>query len=664
MKPCHLVILFSMETLGASILDREKSRVEFCVYAAGRQEVSLLLNSGGFAEEISMSPLGKDIYRATVEGRGLELLYKFFLKGKEGGAFPDPYSHYQPGGVHGFSQVVDHDAYRWNDQEWRGIEWEKAVIYELHPGTFTPEGTFAGIAEKLDYLMELGINTLELMPLTQTPGRWNWGYDGVNLFSVNHNYGHPDDLKYLIDCCHRRGLAVILDIVYNHFGPEGNYLGKFGPYFTGKYETPWGAAVNFDDEGCAAARRMVLDSIRHWIERYHFDGLRLDAVHAIHDRSRPHILEEIAAAARELEKRLGRRIVIIAETDANDVRLIKRAGEGGYGIDAQWMDDFHHTVHTALTGEDKGYYRDYGRIEDLEKVYQNFLYTGEYSHFWKKNRGSDAAAVPGSRFVVAIQTHDQVGNRARGERLSQLVDFPYLKAAAGLLFTAPYIPMLFMGEEYAEENPFLFFTDYQDPALKKAVAEGRREEFASFGWRDIPNPEEKASYLNSRLTPREKWRRHQAQMFNYYRDLITLRREHPVLKAPDKAGTAVKVDPASRLVRITRRGRERTVTALANLGRQPVTISRPPGKEIFNSEEARYGGRGKEAGEGSIAEGINEQLTAKAKSAASCRDSLLFLNAGPEKNNKIPPSPPFSKGGEFERDLLPGQFVIFDSYSR
>lgn len=624
---CHLVILFSMERLGASILDRAKSRVAFCVYAAGWPEVSLLLKSSGLSEEIPMELTGEHLYRAVVEGRGLELRYKFLLKGRGGGAFPDPYSHYQPEGVHGFSQVVDHDAYPWDDQEWTGIKWEKALIYELHPGTFTGKGTFAGVADKLDCLLELGINTVELMPLTQTPGCWNWGYDGVNLFSVNHNYGNPDELKYLIDCCHRKGLAVILDIVYNHFGPEGNYLGKFGPYFTDKYETPWGAAVNFDDTGCAAARRMVLDSVRHWIERYHFDGLRLDAVHAIKDHSRPHILEEIAAAARELEKRLERRIVIIAETDANDVQLIKPTGEGGYGIDAQWMDDFHHTVHTALTGEDKGYYRDYGRIEDLEKVYQNYLYTGEYSRFWKKKRGSNAAEVPGSLFVVAIQTHDQVGNRARGDRLSQLVDFPYLKAAAGLLFLSPYIPMLFMGEEYAEENPFLFFTDYQDPELKKAVVEGRREEFAAFGWRDIPNPEDDATFFASRLTPREKWRPHQEQIFNYYRDLISLRREHPALKVPDKRGTEVKVDPASRLVKITRRGHGRMVTALANLGRSTLSVPYPPGRKIFNSEEPRYGGRENAAKEDGSVETINEKPGVKAK----------------------------------ERALLPGQIFIFES---
>ncbi len=596
MKLSGSVILLSMERMGASILDRAKDIVEFSVCAPG-PGVSLLLKAGGRTEEIPMEQTDENLYRVRIRGRGPGLRYKYLLKGAAGGAFPDPYSNCQPEGVHGFSAVVDHGRYRWSDEDWPGIEWEKALLYELHPGTFSEKGTFAGISEKLDYLLELGINTVELLPLTETPGRWNWGYDGVNLFSVNHNYGAPDELKALIDRCHQKGLAVILDIVFNHFGPEGNYLAKFGPYFTDKYETPWGAAINFDGAGSAVVRRMVLDSVRHWVERYHFDGLRLDAVHAITDCSRPHILEEIAATARELERKLGRRIAIIAETDANDVRLITPSAEGGYGLDAQWMDDFHHTVHTVLTGENKGYYQDYGRIEDLEKVYGNYLYTGEYSHFWKMERGTNAAAAPGSRFVVAIQTHDQVGNRARGERLSRLVDFPYLKAAAGLLFTAPYIPMLFMGEEYAEENPFLFFTDYQDPELKEAVVRGRREEFASFGWRDIPNPEDESTFMASRLTPRHRWHLHQRQLFDFYRDLIALRREHPALKVPDKQGTAVKVDPERRLVRITRTGEDKTVTALFNLGDSPR--QRPPftGAVIFNSEEPRYGGRDEAAEE-------------------------------------------------------------------
>jgi maltooligosyltrehalose trehalohydrolase len=577
-----------MENLGPTILDRGRSRIRFRVFARGRSGVTLLLKTKETLIEIPMIWESTDLYSATVEGLGLEARYKFRLDRE--GEFPDPYSHYQPEGVHGYSQVVDHAAYRWQDEGWPGINWEAAVIYELHTGAFSEAGTFQSAAEGLDRLVELGVNTVELMPVTQTPGRWNWGYDGAGLFSVNHNYGTPDDLKYFVDSCHRKGLAVLLDVVYNHFGPEGNYLSFFGPYFTEKHETPWGAAINFDDAGSAVVRRMVLDSARHWLETYHFDGLRLDAVHAIKDESPRHILQEIGDAAGEVARACGREAVVIAETDENDVRLINPPAKGGYGLDAQWMDDFHHTVHTVLTGEDKGYYQDYGDIRGLAKVLRNYLYTGEYSRFWKKKRGTDASQNPGRQFVVAVQTHDQVGNRARGERLAQLVDFPYAKAAAGLLLTAPYIPMLFMGEEYAEENPFLFFTDYIDPELKKAVSEGRKKEFAEFGWDDIPDPEDDQTFYRSKLTPREQWLPGQEQMFRFYRDLIRLRATHPALRRPEKKGTAVKVDPGRKLVEVKRVGGGGGVTALFNLGWEAVSLKGRKGRCIFDSEAPEYGG--------------------------------------------------------------------------
>ena len=364
---------------------------------------------------------------------------------------------------------------------------EKFIIYELHPGTFSPEGTFKGTVEKLDYLLELGINAIELMPVTQTPGRWNWGYDGANLFSVNKNYGTPDDLKHLVDTCHQKEISVILDVVYNHLGPEGNYLPVYGPYFTEKHKTGWGAAVNYDDAFSEYTRAMVLENIRYWLEEYHIDCLRLDAIHAIMDESDIHILQQMSSTAKAVGKKIGRKIFLIAETDENNVKIINPPEKGGYGIDAQWMDDFHHIIHSVLTGEKGGYYQDYGRLEGLEKAFKNYLYTGEFSQFWQKNRGTDASQNPGYQFVVSLQNHDQVGNRARGGRISVLVDFHFLKAAAGLIFLSPYIPLLFMGEEYAEKNPFLFFTDYEDSELQSAVSEGRREEFKDFNWDDIPN---------------------------------------------------------------------------------------------------------------------------------------------------------------------------------
>lgn len=579
-----------MEQLGPSIPDLDGDKIYFKLYAHNRSGVKLQIKQNGDLLDIPMKREQDHLFSAVVKGLGREPLYKFILEG-EAGAFPDPYSNYQPKGVHGFSQVVDHAAYRWGDEMWPGINWPEAIIYELHVGTFSEEGTFRGAVEKLDTLVEIGVNTIEVMPVTQTPGRWNWGYDGANLFSVNHNYGTPNAFKYFVDSCHRKGLAVLLDVVYNHFGPEGNYLSLFGPYFTDKYDTAWGAAVNYDDAGCEIVREMVLQNVRHWIERYHLDGLRLDAVHAIHDQSPRHILQEIAETARELSASLKRKIVIIAETDENNARVINPAAEGGYGIDAQWMDDFHHTVHTILTREDNGYYQDYGDFKGLEKVFRNYLYTGEYSGFWKKNRGTDGSANPGQQFVVAIQTHDQVGNRAHGERLAKLVDFPYLKAAAGLIFTAPYIPMLFMGEEYAEKNPFLFFTNYIDPELKQAVSEGRKKEFADFGLDDLPDPEEDRTFHVSRLTPREKWTARQQQIFACYRDLIRVRKEHPALQKPDKEAVKIEADPERRLVRIERLGDGCKITAYVNLSGEVAAVKMPSGQVILNSEAPRYGGR-------------------------------------------------------------------------
>jgi len=577
-----------MRKMGATILDKQTGRTEFRVFAFNKKKVELLLKNAAGEKVVPMSEEEPHIYSALIENAAQGALYKFRIDGE--GDFPDPYSHFQPEGVHGFSQVIDHQKYQWNDQAWKGKDLSELIIYELHIGTFTPEGTFRAAAERLDYLLELGANTIELMPVTQTPGKWNWGYDGANLFSVNKNYGSPDDLKYLIDRCHQKGLAAILDVVYNHLGPEGNYLPAYGPYFTLKHATPWGAAVNFDDQYCEMMRSMVLDNVRYWLEEYHFDGLRLDAIHSIKDESPTHILQEISSTAQKTAAALNRRIWLIAETDENNVKIINPPDKGGYGIDAQWMDDFHHCVHTVLTGEKQGYYIDYGRLEDLPKVYKNYLYTGEYSQFWQKNRGSDASRNPGAQFVVSIQNHDQVGNRAGGERLGALVDFPSLKIAAGLLFFSPYIPLLFMGEEYAEKNPFLFFTDYEDPKLKAAVSQGRKEEFKAFGWDNFPDPEDDRTFYNSELTPRESWDEQNKQMFAFYRDLIALRKSHPALSHLDKDNTEVTVDKESKLVEI-RRWHDRVVlTALFNLGENDLPLPASRGKQIFNAGWKKYGG--------------------------------------------------------------------------
>ncbi|MEW5920283.1 MAG: malto-oligosyltrehalose trehalohydrolase [Bacillota bacterium] len=574
--------------MGAEILNREKSQIQFRVFAYNKNNVELLLRDGNGEKVVPMQEEKPHVYTAVVEGLGLEPLYKFRLGGE--GDFPDPYASYLPDGVHGFSRVTDHAGYHWQADGWQGIALAKLIFYEIHTGTFSPQGTFQGIVAKLDYLQELGVNALELMPVTQTPGRWNWGYDGANLFSVNLNYGTPDDLKALVDECHQREISVFLDVVYNHFGPEGNYLPVFGPYFTEKYDTPWGTAVNYDDQFCEFMRQMVLDNVRYWLETYRFDGLRLDAVHAIRDESPTHILAEISRTARELGEKHGRHIAIIAETDKNDVQVINPPQKGGYGIDAQWMDDLHHCIHTALTGEKDGYYIDYGRLTDLEKVYKNYLFTGEHSLFWGKPRGTDASANPGRQFVVAIQNHDQTGNRAGGERLTHLVDFPLRKAAAGLLFFSPYLPLLFMGEEYGEQQPFLFFTDYTDPALKAAVSHGRREEFQAFDWADFPDPEDDQSFYRSKLTPREHWGKKNDYMFTFYRDLIRLKKTHPALLSPNKEKTDVKVHEERITVEITRWNGDKILTALFNLGKETLALEHYPGRQIMNSEWQQYGG--------------------------------------------------------------------------
>jgi maltooligosyltrehalose trehalohydrolase len=578
-----------MEKMGFNIIDREKARIEFRVFAYQKKGVSLLLRTKDGEKTIPMEQEEPHIYSTVVEGLGLDLLYKFSIENE--GDYPDPYSNYQPQGVHGFSQVIDHGSYSWNDGQWKGRDLEKFIIYELHPGTFSPEGTFKGAVEKLDYLLELGINAIELMPVTQTPGRWNWGYDGANFFSVNKNYGTPDDLKFLVDTCHQKKIGVILDVVYNHLGPEGNYLPVYGPYFTEKYKTGWGAAVNYDDGFSEYTRAMVLENVRYWLEQYHIDCLRLDAIHAIMDKSSNHILQEMSSTAKEVGKKTGRKIFLIAETDENDVKIINPPEKGGYGIDAQWMDDFHHIIHSVLTGEKGGYYQDYGYLEGLEKAFKNYLYTGEFSQFWQKNRGTDASQNPGYQFVVSLQNHDQVGNRACGGRISALVDFHFLKAAAGLIFLSPYIPLLFMGEEYAEENPFLFFTDYEDSKLQSAVSEGRREEFKDFNWDEIPNPQDERSFFNSKLTSRENWKEENQWIFNFYRDLINLRKNHPALLHLEKDNTEVRVNSEQKMVEVKRWNSNKKLRALINLGEEEIPLEVTGSRQIFNSEWKQYGGK-------------------------------------------------------------------------
>ncbi|MDB4877533.1 MAG: malto-oligosyltrehalose trehalohydrolase [Gemmatimonadetes bacterium] len=453
---------------------------------------------------------------------------------------PDPASRWQPHGVHGPSRVVD-PAFGWTDQSWRGVSMDELVIYELHVGTFTPEGTFAAIVPHLAELKTLGVSAIELMPVAQFPGARNWGYDGVGLYAAQDSYGGPAELKKLVNAAHAAGLAVLLDVVYNHVGPEGNYLDAFGPYFTDVYRTPWGRAINYDGPDSDDVRRFVVGNALHWIGDYHIDGLRLDAVHSIFDFGARHVLEEIAAEAHALGERLGRSVVVIAESDLNDPRIVRSADEYGYGLDGQWSDDFHHAVHAALTGETRGYFADFGPVSAIASALREpFVYDGRYSMHRRRRHGAPSVGLPRKRFVVAIQNHDQVGNRAKGDRLSTLLAPEQLRLAAALLLLSPYVPLIFMGEEYGETNPFPYFVSHGDPELIEAVRAGRRGEFQSFDWdAEVPDPHDESVFRQATLDRPKAARPPHAQLLALYRDLLALRRDEPLMR-PDGARLAVE----------------------------------------------------------------------------------------------------------------------------
>lgn len=456
--------------------------------------------------------------------------YAFVLDA--GQPLPDPRSAWQPHGVHGASRLVDHGAFAWNDAGWQPGPLSSALIYELHVGTFTPAGTFESAIERLGYLAELGVTHVELMPVNEFPGRRGWGYDGVDLYAPHHAYGGPVGLKRLVNACHAHGLAVLLDVVYNHLGPAGNYLGQFGPYFADRYKTPWGPAVNLDGPGSDEVRRFLIDNALMWLRDYHFDGLRLDAIHAIFDASAVHFLEELAYEVNLLEAALGRHLVLIGESDLNNPRIIQSPEAGGFGLEAQWSDDFHHALHTVLTGESRGYYEDFGSLADLAKALEKaFVYDGRYSRHRERRHGRPIGSLSGHHFLGYLQNHDQIGNRAAGERMSQLVNLGRLKIGSALVFTSPFVPMLFQGEEWGASTPFQYFTDHEDPELGKAVTEGRRREFAAFGWKPetVPDPQSPATFERSQLDWSEPSREPHAEILEWHRRLIRLRRSTPAL---------------------------------------------------------------------------------------------------------------------------------------
>jgi maltooligosyltrehalose trehalohydrolase len=522
-----------------------------------------------------LKPGPDDWWNAEVGDIEVGTDYGFLLDDDEV-PLPGPRSRRLPHGVHGLSRLYDSRAYAWHDQYWTGRDLPGAVIYELHIGTFTAEGTFAAAIDRLDHVAGLGVTHVELLPVNAFNGEWNWGYDGVGWFAVHEPYGGPDGLKRFVDACHARGLAVILDVVYNHFGPSGNYLPRFGPYLKEGSNT-WGSLVNFDGEGSEQVRQYVLDNALMWFEEFHVDALRLDAIHALADTTKPHILAALAADVDALCAHLGRPLVLIAESDLNDPMVIEGRSAGGYGMDAQWDDDFHHQVHALLTGERQGYYADFGTLPGLAKVLTSaFFHDGTYSEFRKRPHGApiDRVATPGYRFVVSLQNHDQVGNRATGERLTTLTTPGRLRIGALLLLTAPFTPMLWMGEEWGAATPWQFFTSHPEPDIAAATTRGRTAEFAEHGWsQPAADPQDPRTFQRSKLRWSEVDAPGHADLLRLYRGLITLRRREASLSDPRLDRVHCEYDDETGWLRM-HRGRLRVVVNLADRP-QTIPVDRP-----------------------------------------------------------------------------------------
>jgi len=574
--------------VGVTAIDPETAR--FGVWAPKAERVELVLN----ADRRPMAPEGRGFFGLVAPMPEVGARYAFALDG--GAPLPDPCSRWQPDGVDTPSAVFFPDRLAWDEGPWRGIARADLAIYELHVGTFTPEGTFDAVIPRLGALIDLGITAVELMPVSQFPGTRSWGYDGVLPFAVQESYGGPEGLKRLVEACHRAGLAAILDAIYNHLGPEGNVFPLFGDYTTEKYRTDWGPAFNYDDRGCDAVRSMVLDNVRMWIRDYRFDGLRLDAADQIYDRGPKHILAEVAEVAHAEAARLGRAAHIFAETDQNDApRYLRPVDRGGYGLDGHWTDDFHHAAHATLTGESNGYYQDFadGPAALARAMAKVFVNDGRFSPFRGRRHGTPAAEFPGDRFVAFTQNHDQVGNRAKSDRYAASLPPAAVRLAAGILLLAPRLPLIFMGEEYGETNPFPFFSSFADPKLIQAVREGRKKEFAYFGWEGELTDPFAAPTRDSAVLSWSWSEPARAGLRRLYRDLFRLRRQSPILR-DFRAPEVRLLDDlgAPRVLEMIRKAEgDRSLAIYLNLGPDPQDLPAGlvDGAPSFRSELEQYG---------------------------------------------------------------------------
>jgi maltooligosyltrehalose trehalohydrolase len=600
--------------IGANYLGN--NQCEFTVWAPTLKQVAVQLVSPD-KHLIPMQQSAAGYWQTIATDIPPGTLYTYQLEAKND--WPDPASKYQPQGVHSPSQVIDENAFTWTDTDWQGVPLPEMIIYELHVGTFTQAGTFEAIIPQLAKLKKLGINAIEIMPVAQFPGERNWGYDGVYPYAVQNSYGGPEGFKKLINACHKQCISVILDVVFNHLGPEGNYLSQFAPYFTSKYGSIWGTPLNFDDAYSDGVRNYFIENALYWFRDYHIDGLRIDAIQAIFEVSARPFLQELSDITTDLSEKMGRELYLIAESDLNDVRVLRSKELGGFGLDAQWCDDFHHALHTLLTGENDRYYQDFGKCEHLAKSFkESFVYSGQYAPHRKRKHGNSAKEQPADQFIVFSQTHDQIGNRILGDRLSKIVDFEALKLAAATVLISPYIPFLFMGEEYGEEAPFLYFVSHSDENLIEAIRKDKQQEFKSFEGRgEFQDPQSPDSFQKCKLNWEKQTAGKHKILWEWHQHLIQLRRTIPALTKLDKTSLEVSSIEAEKILFLRRWTDDSQIFCILNFNKQQVAFNAalPDGnwKKILDSADAKWMGAGSTLPEKITSE---QQLTIKPQSFA------------------------------------------------